>query len=147
MLKIGVAQMNSFQVSAFEIGSHKELGIWLARRYGRGFAEKWISSSVLDRWDRAASGQSIMFFAITLVLPLFPNDAMCYVAGLGKISWRRFLIANILGRGMASLITVLIGAYGSMITAPVWIGACVLIVLVTVGWHVARRRNASLLFA
>ena len=134
-------------ITWFSLVAGGQAAFWLARRYGRGFAEKWISSSVLDRWDRAASGQSIMFFAITLVLPLFPNDAMCYVAGLGKISWRRFLIANILGRGMASFITVLIGAYGSLITAPVWIGACVLIVLVTIGWHVARRRNASLLFA
>jgi uncharacterized membrane protein YdjX (TVP38/TMEM64 family) len=131
----------------FSLVAGGQAAFWLARRYGRHFAEKWVSSSVLDRWDRTASGQSIQFFAITLVLPFFPNDAMCYVAGLGKISWQRFLIANILGRGMASLLTVLIGAYGSMISAPVWIGASVLIVLVTVGWHVARRRNAGPLLA
>src|SRR5215216_3793841 len=82
-----------------------QAAFWLARRYGRRFAEKWIASAVLDRLDNQAAGQSIGFFAITLVLPLFPNDAMCYVAGLGKIPSRRFLIANMLGRGLASFIT------------------------------------------
>ena len=71
-----------------------QIAFWLARGYGRRFAEGWISPSVLDRWDRNAAGQGVGFFAITLVLPLFPNDAMCYVAGLGKISSSRFLIAT-----------------------------------------------------
>jgi len=124
-----------------------QAAFWLARRYGRGFAEKWVSSSVLDRWDRNAAAQSIGFLAITLVLPLFPNDAMCYIAGLGKISSRRFLIANILGRGMASFVTVMIGAYGSMVSTPVWIGAGVLVVLITIGWQVASRRHSGLLLA
>ena len=74
-----------------------------ARRYGRPFAEHWVSSDMLSHWDKAALGQGIIFFAVSLVLPVFPNDAMCYVAGLGKISRRRFLIANMLGRGMACL--------------------------------------------
>lgn len=124
-----------------------QAAFWLARRYGRGFAEKWVSSSVLDRWDRNAAAQSIGFLAITLVLPLFPNDAMCYIAGLGKISSRRFLIANILGRGMASFVTVMIGAYGSMISTPVWIGAGVLVALVTIVWQVASRHHSRLLLA
>lgn len=134
-------------ITWFSLVAGGQAAFWLARRYGRGFAEKWVSSSVLDRWDRNAAGQSIGFFAITLVLPLFPNDAMCYIAGLGKISSRRFLIANILGRGMASLVTVMIGAYGSMISTPVWIGAGVLVVLVTIGWQVASRRHTRLLLA
>jgi len=120
-----------------------QAAFWLARRYGRRFAEKWIAPAVLDRWDRSAAGQGIGFFAITLVLPFFPNDAMCYVAGLGKIGSRRFLIANILGRGLASFITVSLGAYGSSIPPYVWIGAAVLIGLGLVGWHIARKRVSN----
>jgi len=124
-----------------------QAAFWLARHSGRRFAEKWISPAILDRWDKNAAGQGIGFFAITLVLPLFPNDAMCYVAGLGKITSRRFLIANILGRGLASFITVLIGAYGSRIPAAVWVSMAVLIVLGLICWQIARNRKSSLLVA
>jgi uncharacterized membrane protein YdjX (TVP38/TMEM64 family) len=124
-----------------------QAAFWLARHSGRRFAEKWISPAILDRWDKNAGDQGIGFFAITLVLPLFPNDAMCYVAGLGKITSRRFLIANILGRGLASFITVLIGAYGSRIPAAVWVSMTVLLVLGLVCWQLARNRKSSLLTA
>jgi uncharacterized membrane protein YdjX (TVP38/TMEM64 family) len=115
------------------------MAFWLARRYGQRFAEKWIANTVLDRWHKSAAGQGVGFFAISLVLPLFPNDAMCYVAGLGRISGQRFLIANLLGRGMASFFTVFIGAYGSQIPVQVWVGAGVLIALGLLVWLIATR--------
>jgi len=124
-----------------------QAAFWLARLYGRHFASKWISPSVLDRWDKNAAGQGIGFFAITLVLPLFPNDAMCYVAGLGQISSRRFLIANMLGRGLASFITVFIGAFGSQIPVQVWVGLGILILLGFIGWQIARNHKSSFLIA
>lgn len=116
-----------------------QLAFWLARRYGRRFAEKWIPPAVLNRWDRNAASQGIGFFTLTLVLPLFPNDAMCYVAGLGRISGQRFLIANLLGRGLASFFTVLVGAYGSKIPVQVWVGAGALVLLVLIAWQIAKR--------
>ena len=124
-----------------------QAAFWLARHSGRRFAEKWISPAVLDRWDKNAAGQGIAFFAITLVLPLFPNDAMCYVAGLGKITSRRFLFANMLGRGLASFITVFIGAFGSQIPVQVWVVIGILILLVFIGWQIARNRKSSPLIA
>jgi len=124
-----------------------QAAFWLARRYGRPFAEKWISTSVLDNWDKSAARQGIGFFAISLVLPLFPNDAMCYVAGLGHISSRRFLLANMIGRGLASFITVFVGAYGSQIPVQVWVVIGILIVLGFIGWQIARNHKSSFLIA
>ena len=120
-----------------------QMAFWLARRYGRPFAEKWVSSSVLDRWDKSAAGQGIGFYIVTLVMPFFPNDAMCYVAGLGNMPHRRFLIANIMGRGVASLLTVIVGAYAGQIPSLVWIFVAGFIVLGVVGWFVARRYTRS----
>ena len=120
-----------------------QMAFWLARRYGRPFAEKWVSSSVLDRWDKSAAGQGIGFYIVTLVMPFFPNDAMCYVAGLGNMPHRRFLIANIMGRGIASLLTVIVGAYAGQIPSLVWIFVAGFIVLGIGGWFVARRYTRS----
>jgi len=116
-----------------------QMAFWLARRYGRPFAEKWISPPILDRWDKSAAGQGIGFYVVTLVMPFFPNDAMCYVAGLGSMSNRRFLIANALGRGIASFLTVLVGAFADQIPSLIWIAIIAFVVLGIVGWIAARR--------
>ena len=116
-----------------------QMAFWLARRYGRPFAEKWISTSQLDRWDKSAAGQGIGFYVITLVMPFFPNDAMCYVAGLGNMSHRRFLIANALGRGIASFLTVLIGAFAEQIPSLIWIAIVAFVVLGIIGWVAAKQ--------
>ena len=116
-----------------------QMAFWLARRYGRPFAEKWISSAVLDRWDKSAAGQGVVFYIVTLVMPFFPNDAMCYVAGLGNMSNRRFLLANTCGRGIASLLTVVVGAFADQIPSLIWIAIIGFIVLGVIGWIAARR--------
>ena len=116
-----------------------QAAFWLARRYGRPFAEKFIAPPVLDRWDNSAAGRGILFYVVTLVMPFFPNDAMCYVAGLGNISSRRFLTANIAGRGIASFLTVLVGSFAGQIPSLIWIFVGGFVILGIVGWVVARR--------
>lgn len=118
-----------------------QAAFWLARRYGRPFAEYWISAPILDRWDKSAAGQGVGFYIITLIMPFFPNDAMCYVAGLGNMSHRRFLVANTIGRGIASLFTVLIGAFSEQLPSLIWVGVGIFIVLGAVGWFFAQRYN------
>jgi len=118
-----------------------QAAFWLARRYGRPFAERYVSPQVLSKWDKAARGQKVPFYVAALVLPIFPNDAMCYVAGLGKISSRNFLLANMFGRGIACLLASIVGAYGAQIPTPVWILAAVLIVGICIGWKVLNNKR------
>ncbi|HRQ32817.1 MAG TPA: VTT domain-containing protein, partial [Anaerolineales bacterium] len=73
-----------------------QIAFWLSRKFGRPFAEKWIAPETLNRWDKSATGQGMAFYTISLVMPFVPNDAMCYVAGLGSMSFKRFLLANML---------------------------------------------------
>ena len=124
-----------------------EIAFVLARRYGRTFAEQWISTDVLAKWDKAAAGQGIAFFAITLVMPLAPNDAMCYVAGLGKIARIRFSIANLLGRGLACVLTSAAGAFGGSIPLQGWVILIGICVAIGIGWIVMRSRNSHVLIA
>ena len=127
-----------FLLSWLSLVAGGEIAFVLARRYGRTFAEKWISSSVLARWDKIAKGQGMIFYTITLVMPLVPNDAMCYVAGLGRIRHRRFSTANLLGRGMACIITSWIGAFGLHAPSYVWIIIVSLALLALLAWQFAR---------
>jgi len=124
-----------------------EFAYLLARRYGRLFAERWIAADVLSRWDKAAQGQGVGFFAITLVMPLVPNDAMCYVAGLGTISHRRFALANLLGRGLACVLTSAAGALGGSLSWQGWTVLIALFIVIGLAWYIVRQLKPNLLIA
>ncbi|HEY2982110.1 MAG TPA: VTT domain-containing protein [Anaerolineales bacterium] len=119
-----------------------QVAFLLARRYGRPFAERWISPATLERWDAAARGQGIGFFAMSLVLPIFPNDAMCYVAGLGNISSRRFLVAGALGRGTACVLASAAGAYGAQIPLWGWAVGIGSILAASLVWTIVKHRRS-----
>jgi uncharacterized membrane protein YdjX (TVP38/TMEM64 family) len=128
-----------FLLSWLSLVTGGEAAYLLASRYGRPFAEKWVSPGILTRWNKIAKGQGIAFYAISLVMPFVPNDAMCYVAGLGRISHRHFSIANLIGRGMACVITSWIGAFGLQAPTHVWIIVTILALLALLTWQLARR--------
>ncbi|MDQ2690701.1 MAG: VTT domain-containing protein [Chloroflexota bacterium] len=134
-----------FLLSWLSLVAGGEMAFVLARRYGRAFVETWISPDVLARWDKTARGQGIGFFALSLVLPLVPNDAMCYLAGLGKISHRRFSVANLLGRGVACLFTSAIGAFGGRIPWQVWAALVAILCVAGLIWLVAGHRKSAFL--
>lgn len=119
-----------------------QIAFWMARRYGRPFTEKFVSRNILDRWDSSVAGRGVFFYVITLVMPFFPNDAMCYVAGLGSITSRRFLAANAIGRGIASFLTVFVGSLAGRIPVLIWIFVGGFILLGIAGW-IARKRYAK----
>ena len=120
-----------------------EAAFLLARRHGRPFAERWISADILSKWDKAAAGQGIGFYAMSLVLPIFPNDAMCYVGGLAKITPRRFLVSNMLGRGAACLLASLVGAYGSQIPLWGWVLGIAIILAGCIAWLLNKHRFSN----
>ena len=136
-----------FLLSWLSLVAGGEAAFMLARKYGRSFAEKWIAQDVLARWDQTAQGQGVGFFAMMLLMPLVPNDAMCYVAGLGKISRSRFFVANMLGRGMACVITSAAGALGGNISSQGWVMLIAIFILIGIAWYVARSRRPNILTA
>jgi len=136
-----------FLISWLSLVVGGEIAYILARNYGRPFAEKWISPTVLERWNKASAGQGVAFFAISLVMPLVPNDAMCYVAGLGTISRVRFSIANFLGRGLACIITSAAGAFGGNISWQGWAILVAIFVIIGIAWQIAKSSKYNLLIA
>lgn len=115
-----------------------QISFWLARRYGRPFASRFVSKKVLNRWDRIAAKQGVGFYIVSLFIPIFPNDAMCFVAGLGEISFRRFLIANMIGRFIATAAMTFVGAYGTQIPVTVWVVLLIVVLLFLIVWRLQK---------
>jgi uncharacterized membrane protein YdjX (TVP38/TMEM64 family) len=111
-----------------------QLAFYLARWAGRPLAYRLASRKVIDRWEQISVSQGVLFYFLSFVLPLFPSDAMCYVAGLGIISSSRFFVANIFGRLTSTIFTVLVGANGFDLPLVFWAAAALLIIGFYFGW-------------
>lgn len=114
----------------------------LARAHGRSLIDRLASPQIIERWDKLSANQSTLFYFFAFVLPIFPSDLMCYVAGLGKISPRQFFVSNLLGRSLCAVSITLIGAFGFQ--PPLWFWIAVIVCMATffAGWAVYKKAHA-----
>lgn len=79
------------------------LAFWLVRQYGRPFIQKITDPQTYDKYigwlDKGSKFD--LFFAIAIFLPCAPDDLLCMIAGLTKMSWKRFVTIILLGKPMA----------------------------------------------
>lgn len=67
-------------------------------RYGaRPILQRFVPESALTKYDRYVGGSGFILF-LAYWLPFFPDDELSYIAGASKMSWKRFLLANVLGQ-------------------------------------------------
>ena len=118
-----------------------QLAFFLARRFGKPIAYRLATQKAIDRWEGMARHQGILFYFLAFNLPIFPSDAMCYVAGLGTISGMRFLAANFLGRLVSTTFTVAVGAYGFNMPSWFWMVVAVAVLFFYFGWGWYAREN------
>lgn len=83
----------------------------LARRFGRPLLEKLFSPATIRKFDFIVDTKSasLILFAIFL-LPGFPDDVVCYIAGLTKLPIRRLMLLVGLGRLPTIILTNYLGA-------------------------------------
>lgn len=97
-----------------------QLAFFLAKKAGRPLVGKFVDAKTLDKWQAIADNRGITFFTIAFILPVFPSDAMNFVAGLSGMSGRKFLIANFFGRLPSVTTMSFIGAYGIEFSNTAW---------------------------
>jgi uncharacterized membrane protein YdjX (TVP38/TMEM64 family) len=117
-----------------------QIAFTISRRYGRRLIYRLASPQAIDRWDRLAANQGGMFYFFVFVLPIFPSDLMCYVAGLGKVSPRRFFLANCTGRLVASSFVALVGSQGLHMPVLFWMAAILAMAAFYVAWIFYSRK-------
>ena len=118
-----------------------QIAFLIARKHGRSLIYRLASPDIIERWDKIARNQGILFYFFSFVLPIFPSDLMCYVAGLCTISSRRFFIANCMGRTCCAVFITLIGIYGMHPPVQFWVISIVVLVIFFLGWRIYRRSS------
>ena len=111
-----------------------QVAFLIARNYGRSLIFRIASPHLIEHWDRVAKHQGILFYFFSFVLPIFPSDLMCYVAGLGHIAPRRFFVANLMGRTCCAVFITLIGIYGLQPPIQFWIVSLTGLAALFLGW-------------
>ena len=81
------------------------LGSFLAFLIGRKLGNKAVSWMVgkekLDKWQKKLKGKDNLFLSLMFLLPLFPDDILCFLAGLSTMSWGYFTIIILISRILA----------------------------------------------
>ena len=126
-------------VTAVSTITASQAAFLLARAHGRKLIDSLASPQIIQRWDRISANQGTLFYFFAFVLPIFPSDLMCYVAGLGTISPRRFFVANLSGRALCAVSITLIGAFGFQPPLWFWITVVISMTAFFAGWAIYRK--------
>ncbi|MBE7061507.1 MAG: TVP38/TMEM64 family protein [Clostridiales bacterium] len=100
----------------------------LGRLIGRPYVN-WVvgGKEKADEWVKKLKGRENVFLFFAFLLPLFPDDILCAVAGALPIRWRTFIIMQLITR-FTSVGATLLFMSGQIIPFHGW-GIVVLIVL------------------
>ena len=98
------------------------IGRWIGYK-----AVCWIvGKDDIDKWLEKIKGKDYLILSLMFLLPLFPDDVLCFVAGLSSMTWPYFIIMIIITR-LISCFTV---AYSlDLIPFNTWWGITIWIVI------------------
>lgn len=76
------------------------LAFYISRRYGTNFVKKFISEEKYDKYAAwLEKGKKFdIFFMIAIFLPAAPDDLLCFIAGLTRMTWQKFTLIILLGK-------------------------------------------------
>lgn len=79
------------------------------QRYGRPFVSRVLDPETLNRFDGFMADYGSVGLFVAFLLPTFPDDALCLMAGLTELRYRRFLVLLIGGRTPTFLASAVAG--------------------------------------
>ena len=100
---VGVALFGAFWATLYSL-----IGILLGsvaafligRKFGYKAVDWMVGEETLIKWQKKLKGKDQLFLTLAFILPLFPDDILCFVAGLSTMSMRYFLIVILLSRAV-----------------------------------------------
>jgi uncharacterized membrane protein YdjX (TVP38/TMEM64 family) len=85
------------------------IGSLVAFFIGRVFGYKvvcWIvGKEDLEKWLNKVKGKDYLILSLMFLLPLFPDDVLCFIAGLSSMTWGYFIVMIVITRAISVLYT------------------------------------------
>ncbi|MEZ4714259.1 MAG: VTT domain-containing protein [Caldilineaceae bacterium] len=93
----GFWQGLALSMAAMIIGS--AVLMLVGRLVGERVARRFVSAEIMARFDqRTMEEDGVMSFFMIFLLPVFPDDAICFIAGMTRLSILRLILASTIGR-------------------------------------------------
>lgn len=116
VLIYGPLQASLLSLAGVMLGS--VFAFWLGRQFGRKIVIFMVGKESCEKWTNFLS-KCKYSFVIMMLLPIFPDDILCLVAGLTEMSWTFFVVTNLVSRTLAIFTTCFLGS-GSIIPYHGW---------------------------
>ena len=97
----GLALFGAFQTLVFSfigIALGSITAFFIGRRLGYKAVVWLLGANTLNKWQKKLKGKDKLILTIMFILPLFPDDILCFIAGLSSMSNKYFLIMILLTR-------------------------------------------------
>ncbi len=78
------------------------MAFMLSRMFGRPLVDRFVSPGVIDRYFDRLSRRYTVYLFLLFLFPLFPDDALCFLAGLTSIRYPVFLLIVLVARPRVS---------------------------------------------
>lgn len=96
----------------------------LVRGLGEPFVRRFVSRSSMEKYMALIKRKQDAFFAAAFLLPGFPDDILCFLAGLTSMPMRRFVLLVLLFRPWGLLFSCAVGGNALQLPLPVLVLLC-----------------------
>ena len=82
----------------------------LTKKFGRPFVERFSNNEWIAKFEAISPEKIDLVLFLVFLFPAFPDDILCFAAGLTKMPFRRFALLVIVGRFPGIFLNTLVGA-------------------------------------
>jgi uncharacterized membrane protein YdjX (TVP38/TMEM64 family) len=130
----------SFFYSSFSVILGSICAFVIARYFGRPFVVGFIGDKATDKYLTVLSAKGKVMLAAMFLMPFFPDDIICFVAGISGVSLLFFTVTVIATRPWGLLFSALIGSGVLTLTIGWWIAiVSISLLLFYISFHYADR--------
>lgn len=90
----------------------------LARKLGKPFTDRFVNPKIATGYGQLIASKGDILLVLVFFLPFFPDDAICFLAGLSKMKLSKFFIITLLTRPWGILGASAVGS--ADIVVPWW---------------------------
>lgn len=98
----GPAQASLLSLSGILLGS--AVAFFLGRVFGKRLVKFMVGEKTCNKWIKFLNNGKYSF-VIMMLLPFFPDDVLCLVAGVTDMSWTFFMITQFVSRPLGIYLT------------------------------------------
>lgn len=140
----GVTWGTIYSLIGVTLGSF--LAFIIGRKFGRKFVSKIVNSKIFNKFDNICDNRDTFILFLIFLLPCFPDDAICYLAGLSKIKIRTFVLISVIGRLPTFIILNMFGSNALLYNNWISYSAIGSFVLISFGvfWYEKKIENVMM---